>query len=139
MAITCFRPSKANSDTSSSSCRQALGTILRSWLLSHLCCLHQSPPISFSTLPHPCTPTDRLSEKHRTKSDPAIPTPKAHTVAALAEYPLRFTSTKTVKAKLVGVRQSCSPAASVKTGGCPPEPGGQWWSAAARRSWPLPL
>lgn len=42
---------------------------------------------------------------------------------------------QTVKATLVGVWETHSPAASVGTGECPPKPGGQWWSAAAQRSW----
>lgn len=72
MAITCFRPSKANSDTSSSSCRGAWGDV---WELLSSQPLESGPP-----WPQYLPPGPLESQFH-----PVYPLPLGPALAALAE------------------------------------------------------
>lgn len=87
MAITCFRPSKANSDTFSSSCRRALGATLRSWLPSPP---RLSRPATASFLHHfpPSLPTaPTFTDCRRRSTEPNLsllhPLPRGPTLRLL--------------------------------------------------------
>lgn len=100
---------------------------LRSWLRPHPCCQDASP----THLPYLLTVQGQAQSHIRSCGTHSPAEPK---FLPSCDLPCVLLS-HTVKATLVGARETHSPAASAGTGECPPKPGGQWWSAAAQRFW----